>query len=279
MDNSKIKNIVIIILAAVNLFLAAIVVMNYRESRAYDQAAQKSLEQAIANSGIVLKSPDILDLEPLPECTVRRSQSAEQRLVSEILGSAERSVIGGNIVMYYGENGQACYRGTGDFEILMENDSIKTGSDPEKTSRSVLKKLGLYEAKNSLTVTPVPSGGYTATATCAYNGMEVVNCWVTLTFSAENLLLISGTRFLDNISPNNTTPVIDENTAVMRFLQTLKSSGYICREIAEINQCYKMEISASGDGTLTPLWHFKADVGDFYINGVTGKTETVTQSN
>jgi len=40
-----------------------------------------------------------------------------------------------------------------------------------------------------------------------------------------------------------------------------------------------MDAAASGEGTLTPLWHFSTDVGEFYLNGITGKAETVTQNN
>lgn len=279
MNNGKVKNIIIIILLTVNLFLAAIVVINSAEERQYEEAARSSLREAVENSGISLSDPAILSLKPIPECRAARSISGETKLVSGLLGSGDRSDQGGNIVMYYGKNGQACYRGTGDFEILMENNFIKTDSNPIKAARSALKKIGIDPVDATMAQTDMSSGGSTVTATCAYKDLPVVNCRVTLTFSAENLLLVTGTRILDNVSPNNNTEVIDVNTAVMRFLQMLKESGYACREITDLSHCYKMDVAASGDATLTPLWHFETDIGDFYINGITGKTETVTQSN
>ena len=84
---------------------------------------------------------------------------------------------------------------------------------------------------------------------------------------------------MSKITESGSVQVIDTATAVMRLLDVLKNSGYVCREITGVSHCYKLDASASGDGTLTPLWHFSTDIGDFYINGVTGKEETVTQNN
>jgi hypothetical protein len=182
--------------------------------------------------------------------------------------------------MYYGKNGQACFRGTGDFEVLMENNTVATGSDPAETSRDFLKKLGLSMDPKSAAV-KYGTGGASCvvTALCSYEDRPIMNCSVTLNFSETNLLLVTGTCPLTKVGENAGGGVIDTATAVMRFLEIMDENGYVCREITDISHCYKLDVAASGVGTLTPLWHFSTDVGDFYVNGVTGKTETVTQNN
>ena len=92
-------------------------------------------------------------------------------------------------------------------------------------------------------------------------------------------LVLSVGLSMSIIGRDDGTAVLDIPTVVMRFLSILKDSGYVCSEIRDISHCYKMDVAATGDGTLTPLWHFSTDIGDFYINGVTGKQETVTQNN
>lgn len=277
MDKGKIKNIIIIVLLLVNVFLAALVVADSARSGVYDAAAERSLLQALQAGGITVDDASVLNIRAIPACTLTRNLSREKRLVAAVLGSVDSQDQGGNIVMYYGKNGQACFRGTGDFEILMENDSVPAGSDLAETSRAFLKKLGIDMDAAAATVRSGSSS--VVTAVCRYADRPIVNCVVKLTFSETNLLLVTGTCPLTAVRENAGSAALDPSTAVMRLLDYLDSSGYVCSRITDISHCYKMDAAASGEGTLTPLWHFSTDVGEFYLNGITGKAETVTQNN
>lgn len=162
----------------------------------------------------------------------------------------------------------------------MENNSVPAGEDLAETSKSFLKKLGIDMDADSAVVDHGSSGSSSVvTAVCRYADRPIVNCAVKLTFSETNLLLVTGTCPLTAASESAGGETLDTATAVMRLLDVLDSSGYMCSEIKNISHCYKMDAAASGEGTLTPLWHFSTDIGDFYLNGITGKAETVTQKN
>lgn len=181
--------------------------------------------------------------------------------------------------MYYGKNGQACFRGTGDFEILMENDSVPAGSDLAETSRAFLKKLGIDMDAAAATVRSGSSS--VVTAVCRYADRPIVNCVVKLTFSETNLLLVTGTRPLTAVRENAGSAALDPSTAVMRLLD-YSGQQRLCvlpaSRIFPIATRWMPPLPAR-EGTLTPLWHFSTDVGEFYLNGITGKAETVTQNN
>ncbi len=280
MDKSRIKNLIIIVLLLVNVFLAGIVISDSAQSRAYASASDESLMEALKNSGITLADRSLLNAGTVPSCSVSRDLSREKRQVSSVIGSVQQQDQGGNIVMYYGNDGQACFRGTGDFEILMENATVPVGDDPARTSENFLKKIGIDIDADTAQVKYSSSGAScTVTAMCLFEGRPIVNCLVTLNYSDTNLLLVSGTRPLTDASESASGSEMDAATAVMRLIAMLDDSGYLCSSITDVGHCYKMDVSASGTGTLTPLWRFSTDIGDFYINGITGKTETVTQNN
>ena len=280
MDKGRIKNIIIIVLALVNVFLAAMVLIDKAQSDVYAQEAKKNLVGALSAGGISVADSGVLDVSSVPACTLARDYTREAKLISSVLGRVETKDQGGNIIMYYGENGQACFRGTGDFEILMENDSVRVGSDIVQTSQNFLKKVGIeMSGEDAQVVTASGGGSSVVTAVCRYKDRPITNCVVKLTYSETNLLLVTGTCPLTGVTENGGGGELDAATAVMRLLDILDNSGYVCSEIQDLSHCYKMDVSASGEGTLTPLWHFSTDIGDFYVNGITGKAETVTQNN
>ena len=279
MDKGRLKNIIILVLLAVNVFFAGMVILDGAGAKAYARTGEKSLVQVLTASGIKVDDRSDLGEKAIPVCTFKRNLEIENRQVSSIIGSSSPQDQGGNIIMYFGKNGQACFRGTGDFEILMENASVKTGTDPVKTSRGIMKTLGMDIAAGAKPVYEQDGGTSTVTAMCTYSDRPIINCQVTFTYSGDSLLLVTGVKPMSITGSEDGAAVLDISTVVMRFLSTLKDSGYVCSEITDISHCYKMDVAATGDGTLTPLWHFSTDIGDFYINGVTGKQETVTQNN
>ena len=52
-------------------------------------------------------------------------------------------------------------------------------------------------------------------------------------------------------------------------------AGVICSELRGLELCYAFSASASGEGSLTPIWRVVTDTGEFYINAVTGREEVL----
>ena len=52
-------------------------------------------------------------------------------------------------------------------------------------------------------------------------------------------------------------------------------AGFICSRLTGISAGYLMNVTVSGESTLTPVWHIGTDTGDLYINAVNGRAESI----
>lgn len=281
MDKGKLKNIIIIVLLLVNILFGAICIVNSVEKKLYQKEVEENMVEALASSGIKLADKSVLRMESIPVYSCVRELSNEKAGISSVIGQTNVESLGGNVMMYKGKDGQACFRGTGDFEVLMENNSIKLNNDkPVSQTASIMKKLGTsINVDTAVVDKDGSSGACEVNALCTYDGKDIVNCRVDFTFSGQSLLLITGTRPLTVVSEKTDIQILDTSTVIMRFLEIMKNSGYVCKEINDIDYCYKLDVTSGDEGTLVPLWHFTTDIGDFYINGTTGKEEAVLQNN
>jgi len=280
MDKGKLKNIIIIVLLLVNLVFGIICIVNSVEKKLYISEVENSMVDALASSGITLTDKSVLKLNVVPVYSCTRDLSNEKSGIATIIGQTNVENLGGNVMMYKGKDGQACFRGTGDFEVLMENNTIKLNDKPVAQAVSIMKKLGTSVNPDTAVVNrDGNSGACEVGVLCTVNDYDIVNCRVDFTFSGQSLLLITGTRPLSTISERNDIETLDASTVIMRFLELLKNNGYVCKEINNIDYCYKFDVTSGDEGTLIPLWHFSTDIGDFYINGTTGKEEATIQNN
>ena len=277
MDTTKIKNFIIILLLLVNLFLLTIVIMDGGAAARTAAAAESCAVEVLAQNGIAVSPEADLRAEPLQEIVLRRDLEAEQRAVTRLLGKVTTEDLGGNILYYSGENGEASFRGTGEFDISLSQGAVETGADPVQTAEGVLSKLGMDPADLPLAelMTPASGEAFTLTFTCAWKGSAIFNGQVTFTFTRDSLLLISGRRAMDTVVSRAETGALDVSTILMRFLDLIRSEGHVCTELRGLTPGYTMNASVSGDGTLCPVWRIETDSGEYYINGLTGRAESI----
>jgi len=161
--------------------------------------------------------------------------------------------------------------------MLLNEGAVPMGSDAEATARNFLKKLGISAMKGEGSAeVDVEDNGGTVVLCCRSGQTEIINCKVTFTFQRGSLIIVSGTRPLDDVSLDVSEEELDFPTVLMRFMDIVSDSGHIFSELQDAELCYIQTASVSGTGTLTPVWRLQTDAGDFYINGLTGKQETVS---
>lgn len=273
MDNAKIKNYIILVLALVNVFLLAIVLTNARQARRAAADRKQALETVLSENGIRLSKDADLSDAVLPELTLRRDAARESKMVTALLGDCNFSDLGGNVYSYRGKNGgEAKFRGTGEFTILLNPNAVGRGANAASTARSVLKKLGLKYSGE----TPEVSGGSEDTAvtlSCAWEDTPVYNARVTFYFTASGLRLISGTRLFDTQTASAAPGSCPDGiTVLMNFLQSIRSTGDVCTEIRNLDMGYFVFSSVSGDCALQPVWCVRTDSHAYYIDAKTGKS-------
>ena len=277
MDTTKVKNFILVLLLLVNLFLLTIVIADGSAAARTAADAEAYVTEVLAQNGIAVGAGVDLRAEPLQEIALRRDLEAEQRAVSRLLGKVTTEDLGGNILYYRGENGEASFRGTGEFDISLSQGAVETGADPVRTAESVLSKLGMDPADLPLAELMSPTSGdaFTLTFTCAWKGDAIFNSQVTFTFTQDSLLLVSGRRAMDAVSARAEADALDVSTILMRFLDHIRSEGHVCTELRDLTPGYTMNASVSGDGTLCPVWRIETDSGAYYINGLTGQAESI----
>jgi hypothetical protein len=275
MDTAKVKNFILVLLLVVNLFLLTIVIADSSAAARTAAAAEAHVTEVLAQNGITVGRDVDLDAAAPGAVVLRRDLDAEQSAVAHLIGRVTTEDLGGNIIYYGGEKGQAKFRGTGEFDISLNHGAVETGTDPVQTAKNVLSKLGM-DAADTLAPVDLNSGDFfTITLTCAWQGGAIFNGQVTFTFAADSLLLISGRRAMDTVSSRSEEETLDAPTVLMRFLDLIRSEGHVCTELRSMTPGYAMSVSVSGDGTLYPVWRIETDSGEYYINGLTGRAEPI----
>ena len=273
MDNSKTKNIFILILLALNLFLLGLVLLDRAETAGTRRAAKEAALLLLDENGIA-PGGDVQLGETAPAVySLTRSMEAEQRIFSSLLGTVRSEDLGGNIRFYASSSGQASARGTGEMDILLTPGDYTLGGDPARSAAKVVKKLGLspdvsgaaVESEGEATLVTLP---------LMFKGCRVYNASVKLTYGDGELVMLSGTRLFDTAS-HQTTETMDSLTAVVRFIEAVRGGGYVCRELLSVQCGYVLSVTVSGESTLTPVWEFTTDTVSVYINAVTGRAETI----
>jgi hypothetical protein len=185
--------------------------------------------------------------------------------------------MGGNIYYYKSEKGQASFRGTGEFDFLLEVGEIPMGNDPIGTAKKILRKMGIDSGSNNdFVVTEDKNGSDNIILTCSWNGNYVFDNKVSFVFSDDSLILISGRRVFDSLVSSENGYSLDAPTILMRFLDLVKVEGRISSVILDLKPGYVMNVSSSSISELTPVWRIETDTGIYYINGLTGEAVTNT---
>lgn len=275
MDTSKLKNIIIIMLAVLDLCLISLLAADRFETARVQRGVAESVAGVLAAHGITMSDDVSLDASAPEPLRVVRDTAAEQAMVETLLGPTDSQDQGGNIYSYYSSSGQARFRGTGEFEILLNYGVVESGRDRVHTAKKTLARMG-FDSANIAEKAPETSDTVIISLNCVMQGGEVFNARVEFIFSGEHLLFISGQRLFDTAAEaSGQSAPMDAATMLVRFLESASASGYVCSEITDIRPGYVMSVPVTGESTLTPVWKIETDTGNYFINGLTGKAETV----
>jgi len=274
MATSRIKNLIIYILLFVNLFLIGLLASDWLQTRRAERTAMEAVQSVLADSGITMEC-GLPDNSELKSYTVSRDLTREEEVVSGILGDLTlQEQQDGSTIYYRGEKGEAIFRGSGYFEVLLENWAVPIKGDTVDTAQSVLRKMGIKG--EFLPEASTRSGGIytTVVMACTYEGVPVENARIEFGFTSDFLMMVSGTRVLDVQREDPSFQPLDEITMLTRFLGIINRNGYVCSELRDISPVY-LAPDVSG-GKLVPVWRIEMDAGTFYLNMTTGEEQLIT---
>jgi len=273
MNRGKIKNFIIIVLLIFDAILLVILMQERLESAAARRQLRSDVTQVLSENGIEVASGVDIIAEGVNARSTLRDMELEKRLVERVIGSSEVTDEGGNIFMYFGSRGRASFRGTGEFAIEPASGSVLADGDPLACAERLMRRMGMDYADELTELTESP-GSASVTFVCELGGMAVYNCRVSFSFANDSLVIITGRRAPDRSSEEG-RGAVSAVTVLLRFVDLVRENGYICSSITALEEGYIIDASASGAGTLTPVWRISTDTGVHYISGADGSSEII----
>lgn len=260
MESYRLKNIVILILVILNLFLAALLV-HYRLQGA--RAHREMLEElhALFSANAFSLSEDLaLDAAPLPSLSIQRDLEREADIAAMLLGervSAEHQ--GGGIYSYTGQAGTVHFRSGGNFDYAPLSQEVE---DPQAFFRRFCSAYG-YEPDF-----PAAEASGTFTATQYLEGVAVYNCTLSFQFSGTRLVSLSGTYAAGGsaLSASSLTAV----DALVQLLNYRNETGIVCNNVQDIQPVYELQSGPSASLQLAAKWQITADSYQYYVDCATG---------
>ena len=265
MDSRRLERIILLVLLLLNAFLLSVVLSDAVETRRNDAETTASITALLQENGIGV-ADGAIRLQPAPvPCVLTRDILREGEKVKKLIGDYTPEDVGGNIIFYRGEKGQILLRGSGELDVLLDSRAVSIRGGEERTAQRVLRSIG---------VTAVSADGTDGTSFyCCCENLPVYNAMLQFDFTENSLSMISGTRLFDNLTKSADGKGMDSVSVLLRFIEIVRSEGFICSQINGMQPGYLMSVTRSGEAELTPVWRIETDAGALMIDAETGKTE------
>ena len=262
MDRRRLETIILIILALLNVFLLSVVFSDSAEARRNAAETVASARLLLEENGITVADGAIrLQSAPAP-CTLVRDMQKEGERLRRIIGDFSQEDEGGNIFFYRGEKGQALLRGSGEIDVVLTNSTIPLRGGQARTAQKTLRRMGVAAL-------PVREDG--EDFYCTLEGVPVYNAVLHIDYTGSSLLAISGTWLFDPSGKNTEGAGMDSVSVLLRFVEIVRSEGYICSRLDSVQPGYLMTVTRSGEAELAPVWRIETDAGPLMIDAETGR--------
>lgn len=264
METQRLKNIIILILALLNLFLL-VLLMSFRwQQSAAERRLAEQLYTLYADSEVSLPNEKALSLDqssPL-SFSLQRDLEQEADIAAYLLGeSVEGQHQGGGIYTYTGASGTVYFRSNGAFDYAPDGQRVDS---PVDFCEAFCENFGYERTQSALSGT---SGSFSACR--VVNDTPVYNCTISFLFEDGGLISLSGSC----LSIANSAPLEEGHftaaDALVKFLDYRKVSGVICNAITGVERVYEYQ-SAAQSPLLVAKWQVSTDTYRYYVDCSTG---------
>lgn len=268
MNASRLRKIVILLLVCINLVLGGnLLYTNYRQTVIPQQTIADTVT-FLDQCGIWIES-DLIPrrIRNLSVLSAQRDLAQESNIAGILIGTKERTEQGGGISLYASEQGTAIFRRGGLVNIVIKQQEMpETGSEAEKTARSLLKKAGILPESAGIVIED--NFGIVVRFVAERYGCRLQNAALEVAFRSGEVQ-ISGC-FLVNTAV--------ETGQLMRRIPTLLADfgAYVATYhldislIVSIETAYFHTVNDDGSAELLPVLLIRTDNGTFLLNGLDG---------
>lgn len=271
MEWPKLKNIIIIMLSCVNIFLLVLVLHRQQESQNYSENAREDAITVLWNTCRIA-----LDRELLPEdmalapMTVERDSALEQRQAAALLGPL--TVTPSDSMRYEGDRGTAQFYINGAFSAAFREGAYPVGeAAPEDFALDLMETLEV-EGEVLRSETSAWPRRAVVVLRQSWDGSPIFDCTATLVFQDGELREIQrdvSRRLVGTPQATGGSDCLDMVTLLLRFADYVKQNSRVCSEITGFTAGYALD-AQSEPIQLIPTWYVTTDNGAYYWNAVTG---------
>ena len=265
MSREKLKNLIILILVLVNLFLLALVVPQRMEDRRLQQQTHEALSDLYAQAGVTLPWQQIP--ETAAAVTLQLPVPDVFPCLAVLLGEQVLANTDGTVTS---SKGRAAVSDGGRISVtLTDSEPV---ADKEAYVRSLLEDM-------EVGFSALTSEGDSVTATLTAEDLPLLTECMTFTFQNDRLVQCQGLP----AGKNAATAVGGENgvsaaDALMAFLRSRLDTGWMGSSVLSVTQGYDCAPDAARQvWVLTPAWQIRTDSGDYLVDALTCSVKNVTQ--
>lgn len=269
MERYRLKNIIILILLLLNLFLLFMV-----GNRLYarQQAQAQLVEETIAllsYHGISIDAALLEENDAPAAYACKRSADEERTFVEALLGEIlVESDAGSGTCVYYATYGTATFRANGSFTLEIQADT------PEITDYSQFLQ-SFCPANYTLAERIEHSDSVTFCLEAAFSGCPVYGAAMEVVLTNGHLSAASGYLISTSAEPVDNGTAMTRCSAAVRLMDDCREEGRICNTISDISAGYLLQSTTSTPLLLTPIYRFETNTYDYYVTAATGHVSPV----
>ena len=268
---TKLKNMILVILAVTNLCLLCVVAGPALQSRRLLSQAREDAIALLRSRGVQVEEAVVPQSMDLPPLRLERDLEGEERAAAALLGSPVTAESrGGEIYRYFNEKGSVQFHSDGTVSAQLDPAAFPLGPD---RGAECLALLGRMNLKGTL----LEEQGDELTFRQSWEGRPLFTQQVTLVCQEGGLASITGGRQLvGRPEADPTRQTVSVATALIDFINGVSALGDVCNRLDDIQPGYVTAASLSGPIILTPVWRVTTDTGAYQLDTVTGGVSRVS---
>lgn len=273
----KLKNLMILILALVNVLLLCLVIPLSRERQSQRALAAAKLEALFERYDVKL------DSAILPE--ERQLYTLEFSPDNDAALPAMQALLGRNVLvqddstrylsLYRSNQGQCQLSRGGNLQARLTGQAAL--SDLTRGTASKMEAMGVETASVSLP-NRKSAGIYIVTTVQQLLDVPVFSSALDFTYRNGVLTRVDGTVYFDTASMVRTddTASITCADALVAFLGSRDQLGWVGGAVTNVAQGYlRVETASAAVVRLAPGWQITTDTGIFWVNGITREVQSL----
>lgn len=263
---TKLKNIILLILALANLFLLTMVVSQELQARRAREQTWQGTVDFLARQGVQVDEAILPRTVDLPPQTAQRDLEGERAAAQALLGGeVTMEALGGEVYRYYNDSGSIQFHSYGAFSAQLEPGSFPAEGGPVWAAQEALAAIGFQGEL-------LEEGADALLFRQTWEGAPLFNQEVTVRCSEEGLTALeNGHRLVGEPREDPSRQTISASTALVSFLNGVSALGDVCSRMDAIQPGYAVTPALSGGMTLTPVWRVTTDTGAYQLDTVTGQ--------